>query len=59
MFGIRYEVRTALRISVWFGTVVTVQALLRTLLQKLRYLLRRVVTLVEDMRAFESVYLTF
>jgi len=32
---------------------------LRTLLQKLRYLLRRVVTLVEDMRAFESVYLTF
>ena len=27
MFGIRYEVRTALRISVWFGTVVTVQGL--------------------------------
>ena len=41
MLVIRYEVRTELRISVWVVTDVTLQALLRTLLKKLRDFLRR------------------
>jgi len=62
MLVVRYEVREALRTSVWVVTDVILQALLRSLLKKLCYLLcrktRRVVTLMEDVRFLESVQLT-
>jgi hypothetical protein len=48
MLVVRYEVRTALRISVWVLTDATLQALLRTLLKKLRDLLRRNISLCCD-----------
>ena len=41
MLVIRYEVRIVLRISVWVVTDVCLQALLRTSMKKLRYLLCR------------------
>jgi len=49
---------TSWEFPLWAVTDSALQALLRTVLKKLRYLLcRRSVNLMEDMRIFESVYL--